>query len=584
MHLRRLTLKDLGPIESADLMLSPVNLFLGPNEAGKSFLIESIALLRRGSIRGVAVKDNHAFTRGGARGWRIEAVVQPAPDTPTVTLSRTRSQAPDQGTLLGAMGDARVWDALLDARTFLSLKPADRKALVAGLVAHDTEALVDVLVGKQAPADIVEAVREGNLRRAFREAEAARQAIGREIRELEAAEKVGVEDPEVETRSGSRPVSTLPLGAIDASMARARQALREAQALHDAHAREGTILARAAEARKELEGLADAAGWTAEDEGALLEARKQLDQLRADQAARTAEQNRWNRERERFDALATAGGECPTCGQDMTAVKDRARKAALDAAAKAAALGQEREASAKEVLAAEVAVRHLEQAKAAWQRDSATRARLEAAIKAADDLGPVQNLPDLAPLEAEVHRLDAIRTMRLGYEAASQALVARTQRLARLREDYAAAEEVSRCCTPGRMDDEADTLGRLNALVVEYGQDLLAGPVQVTAEWEVTYQERRIEVASDSAQMLVSAVLALALSVLSGVRCLILDRLEAMDDKRRLAFVRLLGRLVERGELATAMLARVASEKPEPIKGPGWLGRFWVEAGSAEPC
>ena len=73
---KRLSVRALGPIEHADLTGDyPVTLLLGPNETGKTTLLEALQVLYFGTRGSVPVKENSVLTRAGAKGWTVELEV-----------------------------------------------------------------------------------------------------------------------------------------------------------------------------------------------------------------------------------------------------------------------------------------------------------------------------------------------------------------------------------------------------------------------------------------------------------------------------------------------------------------------------
>lgn len=587
MRIQSLRVENLGPIKGATLApLPPVTLLLGPNEAGKSFLLDALSVLRFGTCRGLKQNENHALTHNGTKGWAVEADVLPRKDAAgPVTLRRTRSTGPDAATLQGAMGDARLWASLLDVRRFLEETPEDRKALVAGLLASDTEVLLDVLTGKGAGPDVLDAVRDGNMKRAFRLAEERRTAVGRAIREAETvAGGAAADDPEVVTKAGTKKVSEVPLTAIDASLVKARAAWTAAIKESGDATRRASLLKAGDEAHAELGKMGGGTPWDGAADVRLADAQRVLDGDRAKLQRLIAERDGASREADALQRQASVEGPCPSCGQPLSADGRAALKKRV-AELLAGRLKIQGEADglalANDVLDKER--KELAERKMRWEQERTYRVRLEERIKKAQEVANMVVTVDVAPLEAETRRLEALRETRLRYDGRMESVNTAKGRLEGLRAEYAKAEELSACVQPDKMAGEEEVLQRINEAAAEYGPAVLGGPwVRVTADWEVVYAGMRIELASDSAAIRCGMVLALALGKVSGARCVFVDRLEALDDKSRARVVNLLGSLVAKGDVETAILARVMTERPPAATLPGWLGRFWVEGGGVQ--
>ncbi len=584
MRVERLFVQNLGPIERVELELKPVTVLMGPNEAGKSFLLEALGVLRFGTCRGIKVGESHALTRGGAKGWAVEATVSVNPEAESLILRRTRSEGPDAATLDGAMGDARVWRALLDGRSFLTIKPDERKALVADLLARDTGDLVEVLVAKGASQDIVDAVREGNLRRAFRLAEEARRAVGRVLEETDAVLRVGADDPVVPTRSGDKPISTIELATIQKALDNARAAWTSALKGADAAARRRTTVEAGRAAAEELAALVAPPAWTAADEKRSKDVERLLGKGKEKAAEIDAECGVVVTGIEKARARLKAEGPCSVCGQVMTPdARARVEQTIVEEQARVVAYRKEATGLTNEAETLRKEAKGLAERKAKDAAHAEAKARLQTKIDAGEKAGEDAETEDPEPLEREVRRLEGLREMRVRYDGRAEGVAAAKARRANLIERRDLAAEIEKCVVPDRMDDEGAALEAINAACLEYAPAIMGGPwVSVSQSWDVAYNGLRVELASDSASLRTGLVIALALSRLSGVKCVFADRLESLDDGTRARVVTLLGDLVAKGEIETAIVATVRKEPPAPSAVPDWLGRVWVEGGKAK--
>lgn len=583
MRIERLIVENLGPLRSVDLDLSGVTVLMGPNESGKSFVIDALEVLRYGSTRGIKAKDSMALTRSGMKGWAVEALVRwgEGDGDEGIPLRRTRSSAPDLATLEGALGDARLFRALLRTGTFLDMKPADRRALVADLLAQDTTAIVERLYGLNADADILEAAKGGDLRKAHRIATEARRALTREVKSTEAVVAEGVEDVEVQTKAGQRAISTLTLQAIDRALARAHERAGQARDEHAAAEAVRTQREAAEQAKATLEGMGGAHKWT---EGSRLEeVKRACDKNRVECQRLNAERDLARQTEGSLRDLLKRDGDCPTCGQDLAPAQAKATKVADELAKKQSALARSIDENVAEHKALTEERKALEERHLAWQRDLGERQRLQAIIDNAKGLAKeVQESNALDSAQAEVLRLQSVRDTRLQYDARTAAVEQAQARLDSLRHDEAIARDVEEAVTPDTMEDEAGALDSINDRLKAWTSAVFEdATVEVTEGWLVEYQGRDVALASDSARIRCGLLLALALAYVSDARCVFVDRFEALDDAQRKRCLALLGRLTRAGELHTAVVAVVKDEPKGPPKIPSWLQVVALDDGNA---
>lgn len=133
MHLKSLWLRDF--LAHADTKIefgaTPIVLLVGPNESGKSSVVDAArwALLNR--ARGLAARDNRLLVRRGADTGRVmltvvhggkEFVVTRTPSTGDPSQEKIRAAL--------ALKDDEALEAALDGGRFLALTPKERKAIV----------------------------------------------------------------------------------------------------------------------------------------------------------------------------------------------------------------------------------------------------------------------------------------------------------------------------------------------------------------------------------------------------------------------------------------------------------------------
>ncbi len=580
--LARLHVSNLGPIREAVLDdRCPVTLLLGPNESGKSTLLEALHVLYFGSRGGLAVGDNKALTSDGAKGWSIDATVGDD------TLSATRSKRPLQEECKRVLGDPRMFRALTYLGSFLEAEPADRKALLADLHATDTGALVAKLEELKAPAPIIDAVRAGKMKRAHTAAVEARRSAGRMLREYKTLAEQEVPDLEVETKQGTLTVSQLPLPTIEGSIQRLRSrrdTIIKGQAAGRQHA---TVVAAGEKARADLDALEAESSWASGDEHRLAECQREIETWREQAATATGEISAASKADLALKELvkALSPGEvvpCPTCGRPLdeesakealtamhleaSGIINRARKVQESASEATRTLAEERAALAKR--------------KAAADAHRVYRRKLEELVQAGEDAAPPEETGETsADLDGEISRVGKMRDMRRDYEQAIRAKDGAADRIAETQAKVDGFAQIEHLCDPSAMANEADVLEQLNGLL-ERTTGKLGAPVVVSPGYEVTVQGRHVALAADSVKIRAGFGVACALSVISGVGLALLDRFESLDDDNRKRALGMVKGLVDDGLLSTVLIGAV---KVNPTRGADvpWLAWVKVEDGTA---
>lgn len=576
--LERLHVQNLGPIKEAVIDgRAPVTLLLGPNEAGKSTLLEALQVLYFGARGGIDVKDNAALTRDGERGWKITATIDGA------ELSGTRSSRPTREQLSAVLGDARVFRAIAESGSFLTMTPEKRRELLADLSSTGTEQLALTLEKEEAPGEIVNAVRDGHLKRALAGVVDLRRAADTILKQLKALAEAAVEDVVVETKQGPKPISTIPMDKVDQvirTLTNARDEALRALAAREAGSR---ALQAAEEAKVELANLSAEVAWTEGDESALHALARRIEDERTKTAAASLTIANASKSIDTLTALRTKGGECPLC---------RSKLSTGDAEAHLTAeinrlVGEVNEARKVQKAGADIAteLEGTRKTKAA-QRETAreqrsVRNRLENIIVAAEKLGaPPAPEHDPKALQEELDRLMAMRDKRRDYETA---LAARKRAAGTIGGQQARRDQLARweaLVDPSAMDDEGGSLQRLNAHLDDYSTALFGAPsVRLTTGYELKVQDRAPGLSSTSAAIRAGFVCSLAIAAVSGVGMAFLDQFEAMDAANRKKLLGLVKRLVVEDVVGTVLIAAVKDEPKAGAKLP-WLAWTSVRSGT----
>lgn len=580
MKLSRVKVKNLGPIREAEIPGAPVVLFLGPNEAGKSTLLDSLQVLVFGTRGRVPVKENKALIRDGEDSWVVEAVLE-GDDAPP--LRATPSQRPLRATLEPVFGDPRVWRALGDAGTFLDLSPTARRELLADLAARDTSSLADLLEGENAPADVVALIREGRVKTAHKQIQEQRRTQARWVKELTVQADKAPEAPMVPVKGGDRPVDQVPADAVQNAVAKLERQLAEVQAASGALRQYELVKRDAEEARKELEGMKAEVTWEDGDERALAKLRQDAGVLRSEIATAQASASHWAREIDRITELLQDGGDCPTCGAKLKADASRKRLNSLQTAAKGAF--NEHRARQKECVekieAIEKQQKEQEERRRLAQQSATYRQRLESRIQAFERLdAPKAASASAEAITVELDRLRGIQRARATFDQAVQQHEQAKGRLGAAKEKLDTWARWEQLTDPAKMEDTT-AIGDFREALLATATKLLGSGDQVLLEddFRVTVRGRDPSLASDSCRIRAGAACAIALARVAGVGFLAVDRFESLDDAGRKAFLGACKLAIDAGWLNHVWIAAVKQDPKAGANVP-WLAWVKVEDGT----
>lgn len=146
--------------------------------------------------------------------------------------------------------------------------------------------------------------------------------------------------------------------------------------------------------------------------------------------------------------------------------------------------------------------------------------------------------------------------------------------------DVAQWEEIAGALAPNGIPGEilGEALGPINqrlassALMTEWTQPLVDGDMTITAGG------RLYALLSESEKWRVDAMIAEAISHLSGVKLLVLDRADCLDMQGRSDLLYWLSDLAAAGEVQTALV--FATLKAMPVQMPDEATAFWIENGT----
>jgi hypothetical protein len=176
-----------------------------------------------------------------------------------------------------------------------------------------------------------------------------------------------------------------------------------------------------------------------------------------------------------------------------------------------------------------------------------------------------------------VGKLDTLKTAKHQADTAQK----KTKDAAQHATDVAAWEAVADALSPDGIPAEllAETLGPLNDRLQQSSADSGWPLVALDADMRITYGGRTVALCSESERWRAHAMLAEAIAFLSGLRLLVLDRLDVLDAPARDEALGWLDILAENGELDTALVFGTYKAVPAPL--PPTIAAHWIENGVA---
>jgi len=591
MRLTRIHARNFIGLADVDLPLSsPVCVVAGSNAAGKSSLREALALALTGDLARVRLKkEAGSLVRGGAKKAEI-LVADSDGDERRVTI--TAAGAVTDNRPKGSAVDPML-PYVLDAQRFAGLTPEARRDFLFGLMAVqlDRDAVKTKLAERGHAARRIDRIapllRQGfpaahaeakthasNARALWRnvtgetygatkaetwEAEAvanvsdaeieaavdAVEAIRKSIGEQQKA--IGALESDERNRAAAQAKLTALQAAIDLLPRRREKLARDEQ-----HLKESEEALRAAEAkagtgpRVGLEhDLAKALAWsqTFVPEG-LHDNPEHRDGVAALEA--------YERQHGKVDATdgdPAARRELPNLSDAVDLMVRAVQNASRDLR-----VSEDAEAQAKVLR---------EQLAAPFDADALKRCR--------DDIAMLDE--SIAAARVTEQRLRSLR------EAARTA-VRRTQDAAEHHADALAWDALADALSPNGIPAEllAQALGPINARLAQSAADTTWHAVTIDADMGVTYGGRPYALCSESERWRADAMLAEAVTHLSGCGLLVLDRGDVLDPASRGDLFAWLGVLAENVEIGTAVVLMTLKEPPPA----GLLPKFdvhWLVAG-----
>ena len=556
---------------------TPVAIFCGPNGAGKSSLAEAISAALTGDISRVALKKEYGsiVTEGKKKA---EVVLSTDHGECSIALPDGKWQG------LPIHGDALPY--VLRPSLFASIKDAERRTFLFGLtgITLNSATVKEQLLCRECAEKKVEAVLP-MLRSGFpaacdfakdkaKEAKGAWKAITNETWGKDKADGWEAEIPEYDAKRLAD--VTEQIETVDGRVEDNSRTLGALQAKRDAYVKHTSTAAANAAKAKELTRLIEKLAF---DEAELDKAEKAL--LEAQQRAGTAPREGLIHDLARSvnDLIGTAdSAEKQINAQEALGAYEKQYgklgQTGGDAAARASlpALTNARDLMKRSV---DNDKKLMDEAKAA-----AAAIELSADVEKVtdEDIAAAQRSLDAARQQRKTlaEELDKIRKQKLAADTAAETTKKAAQHHADVAEWLAIADQLAPDGIPGEM--LANALKPINGHLAEYAQSTTWSAVTIDADMTIRYGDRLYSLCSESEKWRADAMIAVAIAVLSGMKLVVLDRVDVLQISARGDLLAWLDELAEFGDLDTAIAFGTLKQIPTGLSAS--TSAFWIESGT----
>ncbi len=569
MRITKLEITNFQGLRHAALDVSaPVLLVAGHNGAGKSSLLDAIAMAFNGQPRRVSLKKDMAqlVTEGAKKGEARVEWLDAAYEVQVCGVALPTGKG-------SALTDSPFLPYVLDASLFASLDAKERRRVLFDLSGASTSPnqIAERLVAKGHAAALVEKVKP-LLRSGFPAAVEQAKAYASEARgawKMITGENYGSE----------KAVDWAPeLLATMVTEDQVAEAGMNLQLLEDDLAEAQQALGASKQARQAADGRAQRIAKLRELVD--LEPRRR-NKLTTDKQ----NQDEWS-EKVMAAELASSGSvphqplTCPHC------------QGAVDLQAGTLVVHQPPE----QIADAEAARRlpeYREYLSSAQRAVANSQRDLDECLAAAEQIKALEAESVEAPsAEAIANGEQAINELRQARDASraklvalQEALEAATQREASIAKAQAAHQDVVAwtgmvdALSPTGIPAEilADAIGPVNDTLKRLAGIAGWSPVEISADIDVTFGGRLYGLLSESERWRCDTTIALAIATISGLRLVLLDRLDVLDLPSRNQAIALMRAMTSDREIDSVV---VAGTLKEPMaKTPEWLQAVWIDAG-----
>lgn len=556
-------------------LAKPVTIFAGPNHSGKSSLQEAIRMALTGESVRVSLKKDYALLVNDTEKSGFAEIEVDGSAHAFITLPDGKTAPASDYVMPPSL------PYVLDAQRFASLTPDERRTFLYGLMglSADGPEVKARLLAKNCDAakvDLILPLMRSGFDAAHKEAQnRAREAKGEwkattgetygekkaetwrpeSVQAFDPAELVTLQD-RMEATDAGLDAANQRLGMLNAERKRHAEAAGKIGALKEMADREVAISERIARDSVELDS------WV-----------ERVRDLKKSHALKCAE-------------FARGATPCPDCGS-MLVFKD----GAVAHAPMVSGIGDYLARLAEYEKAAEL----MQRAVANGKRD------LDQATNAKKTLADLESISGTAPTEAEITaartHLDGLKEERAGVtqaitqmraiERLGKEAQAKAEKAKAAHQSVQAWSRIADALAPDGIPGEilAAALEPLNERLFESSTDAdwlrpCVGPDMSIGAAYPMQSERPYALLSESEKWRVDAMLAEAISRLSGLCVLVLDRFDCLDLQGRSDLIAWLDGLVEGGEIKSALLFGTLKSLPTGL--PDAFEAIWIDQGVVE--
>ncbi|MFG8080429.1 AAA family ATPase [Pseudomonas aeruginosa] len=569
MRITKLEITNFQGLRHAALDVSaPVLLVAGHNGAGKSSLLDAISHAFTGKPGRVAQKQHigQLITEGAKKGEARVEWLDEAGEVQACGVALPSGKG-------SPLADSPFLPYVLDASLFAGLKADDRRKLLLSLTGASAS---PAEVAKRLKAKGIDLALFEKVKPLLRSGFSAMVGQAKDYAsEARGAWKAITGEPYGDVKAVDWAPELVASVVTDDQVAEARDAL---QLLENDLSEAQQALGASKQARQAADGRAQRIAQLREL--AELEPRRR-NKLTTDQQ----NQDEWS-EKVMAAELASAGSvphqplTCPHC------------QGAVDLQAGTLVVHQP-----PEQIADAEAARRLPEYRgylASAQRAVANSQRdLDECLAAAEQIKALEaESADAPSAEAIANGEQAINELRQARDASraklvalQEALEAAAQREASIAKAQAAHQDVvawtgmADALSPTGIPAEilADAIGPVNDTLKRLSGIAGWSPVQISADIDVTFGGRLYGLLSESERWRCDATLALTIATISGLRLVLLDRLDVLDLPSRNQAIALMRAMTSDREIDSVI---VAGTLKEPMaKTPEWLQAVWIESG-----
>lgn len=556
---------------------TPVAVFCGPNGAGKSSLAEAISAALTGDISRVALKKEYGsiVTEGKKKS---EVVVSTDHGECCITL-------PD-GKWQGLPINMDALPYVLRPSLFAEKKDAERRTFLFGLTgvtlnsATVKQQLLDRDCNEKKVESVLPMLRSGfpaACEFAKDKAKESKGAWKSVTGETWGSDKGGGWEAEVPEYDAKRLADVSEqLETVDGRVEEHSRTLGALQAKREAYVKHTSAAETNATKAKELTRLTDKLAF---DEAEFAKAEQAL--LEAQQRAGTAPREGLVHDLARsvYDLIGTADSPDKQINarEALDTYENQFGKPGHtggDAAARAAipSLTEARD----------LMKRSVDNDKRLMDGAKAAAAALELASdveKVTDeDIAAAQRSLDAARQQRKAlsEEQDKLRKQKLAADTAAETTKKAGQHHSDIAEWLAIADQLAPDGIPGEM--LANALKPINGHLAEYSQSTTWPAVTIDSDMTIRYGERLYSLCSESERWRADAMIAVSIAVLSGLKLVLLDRMDVLQVSARGDLLAWLDELASFGDLDTAITFGTLKQAPTGLSDS--TSAFWVEAGT----